>query len=78
MVRAFFLVLVGLTLALVLRALAALTRRGTPRPTHAPGAALPAVRCARCGVFVAVPDALVADGQRYCSTRCAEPGGDGR
>lgn len=78
MVRAVLLLMVGIALALVLRALAALTRRGTPGPARAPGDALLAVRCARCGVFVPVPDALAVDGQRYCSTRCAAPGGDGR
>lgn len=78
MIRALLVLMIGLTLALVLRALAALTRRGTPRPTRAPGDALPAVRCARCGMFVPVPDALVAEGQRYCSSRCAAPGGNGR
>lgn len=78
MLRALLVLMLGVVLALVLRGLAAVARRGTPRAAPAPRDALPAVRCARCGVFVPQPDALVANDQQYCSARCAAPGGDGR
>ena len=43
-----------------------------PKASNAPKDSEDTVECSKCGVFVAVSEALIKEGRYYCSIECLE------